>query len=155
MATILYTLLDTIRNEINKQTDTKHLKLRGNIWWYQRRVPKNLINHYPNQQSIQVSLDTGDIREARKKRAILNGELESKSLRTTTNTEGQRFREIVREMERDRKNYPDEWDIMVYLEKLPREGRKVEQGKIKAATRTVPLPDEIGAQALQHGEKTR
>ncbi|MFD3390070.1 DUF6538 domain-containing protein [Alteromonas macleodii] len=106
MATTLCTLLATTRNEMSKKTDTKHLKLRGNIWWYQRRVPKHLINHYPDQSFIQVSLDTGDIREARKKRAIINGELESKSLRTTTKTEGQRFWELVREMERDRKNHP-------------------------------------------------
>ena len=126
MTTILSTLLATIRNDMSNKTDTKHLKLRGNIWWYQRRVPKHLTDHYPDQSFIQVSLDTGDIREARKKRAVINGELESKSLRTTTKTEGQRFRELVREMERDRKNYPDEWDLAVYPDVLEQQGRRLE-----------------------------
>lgn len=111
---------------MSSKADTKHLKLRGNIWWYQRRVPKHMVSQYPNQNTIQVSLETGDIREARKKRDVINGELQSKSLRSTTSTEGQRFRELVREMERDRQNYPDDWDMMVYPEKLQREGRKVE-----------------------------
>ena len=126
METILSTLLTTLRNDMSKKTDTKHLKLRGNIWWYQRRVPKHLINHYPDQSFIQVSLDTGDIRETRRKRDILNGELESKALRTTVSTESQRFRELVREMKRDRKNHPDVWDLAIYPEELRKQGRTLE-----------------------------
>lgn len=99
METILSTLLATLRNDMSKKTDTKHLKLRGNIWWYQSRIPKHLINQYPDQSFIQVSLETVDISEARKKRNVINGELESKCLRATTSTDGQRFRELVREME--------------------------------------------------------
>ncbi|OFC71073.1 DUF6538 domain-containing protein [Alteromonas confluentis] len=106
--------------------DTKHLKLRGNIWWYQRRVPKHLANQYPDQSFIQISLETGDIREARKKRDVLNGEIESKSLRTITNTDGQRFRELVREMERDRANHPKKWDLAIYPERLQEQGQQLE-----------------------------
>ncbi len=80
METILSTLLATLRNDMSKKTDTKHLKLRGNIWWYQRRIPKHLTNQYPNQSFIQVSLDTADIRQARRKRNIINGELESSGM---------------------------------------------------------------------------
>ena len=78
METTLSTLLATSRNYVSKKTDTKHLKLRGNIWWYQRRVPKHLTNQYPNQSFIQASLDTADVRQARRKRDILNGELEER-----------------------------------------------------------------------------
>lgn len=126
METILSTLLATLRNDMSKKTDTKHLKLRGNIWWYQRRVPKHLINHYPDQSFIQVSLDTADIREARRKRDILNGELESKAYRATASSDGHRFRELLREMERDKKNHPDEWDLAVFPEHLEQQGRKLE-----------------------------
>lgn len=126
METILSTLLATLRNDMSKKTDTKHLKLRGNIWWYQRRVPKHLTNHYPDQSFIQVSLDTADIRQARRKRDILNGELESKAYRTTANSDGYRFRELLREMERDKRNHPDEWDLAVFPERLEQQGRKLE-----------------------------
>jgi len=126
METILSTLLATLRNDMSKKTDTKHLKLRGNIWWYQRRIPKHLTNQYPNQSFIQVSLDTADVRQARRKRDILNGELESKALRCSSSTESAQFREIVREMRRDQKNYPKEWDLGIYPEKLESQGRKVE-----------------------------
>ncbi len=108
MKTILSTLLATLRNDMSKKTDTKYLKLRGNIWWYQRRIPKHLTNHYPDQSFIQVSLDTADIRQARRKRDIVNGELESKAYRATASSDGHRFRELLREMERDKKNHPDE-----------------------------------------------
>lgn len=111
---------------MSSKTDTKHSKLPGNIWWYQRHVPKHLINHYPDQPFIQVSLETADIREARRKRGILNGELESKAYRTTANSEGHRFRELVREMERDRKNYSYECDLAVFPERLEQQGRKLE-----------------------------
>jgi integrase len=108
------------------KTDTKHLKLRGNIWWYQRRVPKHLISHYPDQSFIQVSLDTADIREARSKRDILNGDLEFKSHSKTPHSEGLLFREYVRTMQRNQKNYPEEWDLGIYPEKLEEQGRNLE-----------------------------
>ncbi|GAA0209835.1 hypothetical protein GCM10009123_16560 [Kangiella japonica] len=111
---------------MSNKAETKHLKLRGNIWWYQRRVPKHLSHHYPNQSFIQISLDTGDIREARKKRNVLNGELERKSLSMTSNSESLRFRELVREMDRDRKNYPHDWDAGIYPDRLEEQGRKLE-----------------------------
>ena len=111
---------------MSKKTDTKHLKLRGNIWWYQRRVPKHLINHYPDQTFIQISLETGDIRLARQKRDVLNGELEKKALTTSPNNEGQKFRELVRDMERSRKHYPKEWDLGIYPERLLEQGRTLE-----------------------------
>ena len=126
MATILSTSLATIRNIMSKKTDTKYLKLRGNIWWYQRRVPKHLASQFPDQTMIQVSLDTGDIREARKKRDVLSGQLESKSLRQVNRSDSHKFRELVREMERDKKHYPDEWDMGIYPETLIQQGRKLE-----------------------------
>jgi integrase len=126
MTTILSTFVYTGEVFVSTQKDTRHLKPRGNIWWYQRRVPKHLINHYPDQSFIQVSLDTADIREARRKRDILNGELESKAYRANASSEGHRFRELVREMERDRKNHPDEWDLAVFPELLEQQGRKLE-----------------------------
>jgi len=126
MKTILSTLLATLRDNMSKKTDTKHLKLRGNIWWYQRRVPKHLVNHYPDQTFIQISLETGDIRLARQKRDVLNGELEKKSLTTLPSNEGQKFRELVRDMERSRKHYPKEWDLGIYPERLLEQGRTLE-----------------------------
>jgi len=123
---VMKTILSTLFNNMTKKTDTKPLKLRGNIWWYQRRTFKHLTNQYPNQPFIQISLDTADIRQARRKRDILNGELESKALRCSSSAESAQFREIVREMRRDQKNYPEKWDLGIYPEKLESQGRKVE-----------------------------
>nr|WP_252728980.1 phage integrase SAM-like domain-containing protein [Aliiglaciecola lipolytica] len=75
---------------------------------------------------INTSLDTGDIREAKKKRDVLNGQLEDKSLRSTTYTEGQRFRELVKEMQRDRKFHPSDWDNGIYPEALEARGANLE-----------------------------
>ena len=111
---------------MSNKSDTVHLKLRGNIWWYQRRVPKHLKEYYPDQTSIQVSLETGDIREARRKRAVINGEIESKQLNRTTTTDGQRFRELVKEMERSSKLHPHSWDEWVDPEKLRAQKRSLE-----------------------------
>lgn len=126
MATILSTLLATLRNHMNKKTDTKHLKLRGNIWWYQRRIPKHLVNHYPDKSFLQVSLETGDIRLAKQQRDVLNGELEKKSLSTSQTNKGLKFRELVRDMERSRKHCPREWDLGIYPERLLEQGRTLE-----------------------------
>lgn len=55
--------------------DRKHLKLRHNTWYFQKRVPKALKHLYPDQVLIEQSLETGDIREARYKRDILLGQM--------------------------------------------------------------------------------
>jgi|SRR5690625_2701298 len=55
--------------------DRKHLKLRHNTWYFQKRVPKALKALYPDRDIIEQSLETGDIREAREKRDILLGQL--------------------------------------------------------------------------------
>lgn len=60
--------------------DTKYLKLRYNVWYFQRRVPKALKSLYPNQVMIDESLETGDIREAWKKRRVILGEMEKQEL---------------------------------------------------------------------------
>ncbi len=49
-------------------TDQKYLKKRGNIWWYQRRIPKELLDQFDGQTAISKSLKTVDIHEARLRR---------------------------------------------------------------------------------------
>ncbi|EWH02538.1 tyrosine-type recombinase/integrase [Halomonas sp. BC04] len=55
--------------------DRKHLKLRHNTWYFQKRVPKALKHQFPDRDIIEQSLETGDIREAREKRDIILGQL--------------------------------------------------------------------------------
>lgn len=98
-------------------SDTKHLKLRGNVWWYQRRIPKALRDQFGGQEIIFKSLETGDIREARRKRDILNGKLEERHF-NAPNTDRHRFLELVRTMSEDKAKYPESWDEHYYLEDM-------------------------------------
>jgi integrase len=96
-------------------TDKKHLKLRGNVWWYQRRIPKELLEQFNGVTTIFESLGTGDIREARAKRDILNGKLEERKFHAP-NSNRHRFLELVQSMAQDRDNFPETWDNHYYLE---------------------------------------
>lgn len=96
-------------------TDTKYLKLRGSVWWYQRRIPKSLQKHFNGQSAISQSLGTGDIREARCKRDILNGRLEEQRFHAP-NSDRHRFLELVQQMSEDKEKFPDSWDEHYYLE---------------------------------------
>jgi len=96
--------------------DTKHLKKRGNIYWYQRRIPKNLLDQFNGKTSIEESLGTGDLREARRQRDILNGRLEERKF-NAPNTNRHRFLELVQSMSEDRDNFPETWDEHYQLHK--------------------------------------
>ncbi|MFA0349103.1 DUF6538 domain-containing protein [Vibrio sp. 10N.222.55.C6] len=91
------------------QNINRHLKKRGNIWWYQRRVPAALQDRYPNRSMISESLDTGDLREARRKRDIINGRLAEHEL-VTPDASRYRFQELVRTLTEDKEKYPYQWD---------------------------------------------
>ncbi|MEZ8196240.1 tyrosine-type recombinase/integrase [Vibrio cortegadensis] len=105
-------------------TDTKHLKLRGNVWWYQRRIPKDLQDQFESQTTISESLGTGDIREARRQRNILNGRLEERQF-NTPNTGRHRFLELVQEMSEHKSLNPEGWDEPYDLDKASKEGDDV------------------------------
>lgn len=89
--------------------NNQYLKLRGNIWWYQRRVPVQLRHKFPNQTLISESLGTGDIREARRQRDIVNGRLQEQQSVTPPSSR-YRFHELVRTLSEDRAKYPYSWD---------------------------------------------
>ncbi|CAK2048390.1 Integrase [Vibrio crassostreae] len=99
------------------KTDTKHLKLRGNVWWYQRRIPIELLDQFNGQKTLFESLDTGDIREARRKRNIINGRLEERRF-NAPNKDRHRFFELLKVMSDNRQSRPDCWDTEYDLDKL-------------------------------------
>lgn len=104
--------------------DTKHLKLRGNVWWYQRRVPKALQHIYKNEKQITFSLNTGDIRIAKSKRDKFNGELASKQL-SGANPDAARFRHIVRQLQADKQDNPYDWNEPYDVREIERAGDTV------------------------------
>ncbi|MGX9455790.1 DUF6538 domain-containing protein [Photobacterium damselae subsp. damselae] len=83
----------------------KHLRLRGNIWWYQRCAPKQLKHLYPNENMITESLETGDLKEAQRKRDMINGRLAERQL-TSPNPSRQRFHELVHSLKEDKMKPP-------------------------------------------------
>ena len=105
-------------------SDTKHLKLRGNVWWYQRRIPKTLLEQFGGQTTISESLGTGDIREARRKRDILNGKLEERRF-NAPNADRHRFLELVKTMSEDKERFPASWDEHYDLDKVQRDNDEV------------------------------
>lgn len=90
--------------------ENQYLKLRGNLWWYQRRVPTALRERFKGETMISESLNTGDIREARAKRDILNGKLEEQKF-NSYNPDRHRFLELVQEFTSEKAHNPKEWDL--------------------------------------------
>ncbi len=117
-------------------SDTKYLKLRGNVWWYQRRIPKALLEQFGGQTTISESLGTGDIREARHKRDILSGKLEERRFNAPT-ADRRRFHELVRTMSEDKANYPESWDEHYYLEDCSYKPQSEDPND------SVPIKDEV------------
>lgn len=101
--------------------DTTHLKLRGNVWWYQRRIPKDLLDQFNGRTTISESLGTGDIREARLHRDILNGKLQERKF-NAPNTNRHKFLELVQSMSEDKERFPAYWDEHYDLDKAKRDG---------------------------------
>jgi integrase len=80
-------------------SDRKHLKLRHNTWYFQKRVPKALKPLYPDHDIIEQSLETGDIREAREKRDIILGQLRQRErLVKSQERPRQRFLQYVEDL---------------------------------------------------------
>ena len=79
--------------------DKKYLKLRHNVWYFQKRVPKALEELYPATTIIEESLETGDIREARQRRDIRLGQLQQQeNLFREESQPKQRFTKYVAEL---------------------------------------------------------
>jgi site-specific recombinase XerD len=79
--------------------DTKYIKLRHNVWYFQRRVPKALTSLYPSQTMIEEPLETGDIRVARQKRDVILGKMQQQLLDIkNSNPEKIRFQKYVDQM---------------------------------------------------------
>ena len=53
---------------MKKVSHTYHLIRRNGVWYYKRRVPTALISTF-GTKSIQFSLDTGDLKQAKKRRS--------------------------------------------------------------------------------------
>jgi integrase len=105
--------------------DRKHLKLRHNTWYFQKRVPKALKPLYPDRDIIEQSLETGDIREAREKRDILLGQLRQRErLLKVQEQPRQRFLQYVDQLSQvagDRFVGPDvSWDEVLDPESVGR-----------------------------------
>jgi integrase len=102
-------------------TDTKNLKLRGNIWWYQRRIPKDLLEQFNGETTISESLGTGDIRDARLQRDILNGKLQERKF-NTPNISRHKFLNFVQEMSARKEEDPVYWDEPYDFDKAEADG---------------------------------
>jgi integrase len=95
----------------------KYLKKRGEVWWFQRRVPAQLKHKFPNQTLISESLGTGDLREARRQRDVVNGRLqEQKSV--APSSDRYRFYELIRTLSEDKIAHPYSWDEPYDYDKL-------------------------------------
>ncbi|WP_206483270.1 tyrosine-type recombinase/integrase [Thalassotalea sp. G2M2-11] len=101
--------------------ENQYLKLRGNVWWYQRRVPTALRERFKGQTILSQSLNTGDIREARAKRDILNGKLEEQKF-NSFNPDRHRFLELVQEFSYEKERNPGEWDAPLDAREMQRKG---------------------------------
>lgn len=97
--------------------ENQYLKLRGNVWWYQRRIPTALRERFKGETMLSQSLHTGDIREARAKRDIINGKLEEQKF-NSHNPDRHLFLELVQEFTSEKNRNPEEWD-------LPLDGRRL------------------------------
>jgi site-specific recombinase XerD len=100
--------------------DTKYLKPRHNVWYFQRRVPVALESLYPNQAIIERSLSS-DIREARQMRDVILGQMRQQELDLqNSNPEKLKFQEYMTQMKITQANgnigsngYPLFWnDVM-------------------------------------------
>jgi integrase len=65
---------------------------------------------FNGETMISESLHTGDIREARAKRDILNGKLEEQKF-NAYNPDRHRFLELVKTFSEDKERNPEEWDL--------------------------------------------
>lgn len=104
--------------------ENKYLKLRGNIWWYQRRIPMALLEHFSGDKFISQSLHTGDIREARAKRNILNGKLEEHKFNSSNPTR-HRFLELLQEFQFAKEGDSKDWNLHYDPDAWDRKGDKV------------------------------
>lgn len=50
---------------------------RGNTYYYQRKIPLDLINRYEGRQHAKVNLKTGDLKQVSNQVAALNKQYES------------------------------------------------------------------------------
>lgn len=110
-------------------TTEKYLKLKKNScnWWYQRRVPKAIQHLVIDTDKIDATLDTADIKLARKKRDIINGRLADMALNPLSSpqkakdiVEGNikeltskrdQFIELVNQMAKRKEQHPIDWDL--------------------------------------------
>jgi hypothetical protein len=65
---------------------------------------------FNGETMISESLHTGDIREARAKRDILNGKLEEQKF-NAYNPDRHRFLELVKTFSENKERNPEEWDL--------------------------------------------
>ncbi|NVO59515.1 DUF6538 domain-containing protein [Photobacterium damselae] len=92
-------------------SEKKYLKLRHNTWHFQQRGPKALKALYPDKEIIDQSLGTDSIKEARKRRDIILGEMRQQELTASQlPTPNQRFNEYVATLRAETRHNPDYYD---------------------------------------------
>lgn len=119
--------------------DRKYLKLRHNMWYFQKRVPKALQSLYPDQVLIEQSLGTGDIKEARYQRDILLGQLRQREeLLKVKPRPRQRFQQYVEELGQIATHQPYVGPDLAWHEVLdPETAKKIDDPEYVEAYRTV------------------
>lgn len=119
--------------------DRKYLKLRHNMWYFQKRVPKALQSLYPDQVLIEESLGTGDIKEARYQRDILLGQLRQREQMLKVKPRPrQRFQQYVEELSQIAAEEPFVGPGLAWHEVLdPESAKKVDDPEYIEAYRTV------------------
>jgi hypothetical protein len=55
----------------------RYVYLRGNTYYYQRKIPKDLLHRYPGSTHVKINLKTSDPRQIAKKVGELNKQYEA------------------------------------------------------------------------------
>lgn len=118
----------------------KHLKLRGNIYWFQRRIPQDIRHYYGDTNMLSTSLHTSDVREAKFKRDILLGEMSGLQMKAV-NPDVSKFRSILKTLERDKQDNPNNWDSAYDLQRIQRKGDSLFIDAYKTVTGKQQVPE--------------
>ena len=54
-----------------------YVYLRGNNYYYQRKIPRDLLHRYGGSKHIKVNLKTNDLKQVAKQVSVLNKQYES------------------------------------------------------------------------------
>ncbi|WP_394176561.1 DUF6538 domain-containing protein [Thalassotalea litorea] len=89
----------------------KHLQLRGDTFYFQKRIPTSIQHLYGGKQTIKRTLHTSDIKQAKKLRDKILGEMAQLEMESPSKARTL-FKQHVANFEADKKSNPQEWDAM-------------------------------------------